>query len=147
MGKLNIIEHKPANDHNSEDKLLKLEENTNNLSAPSQTLSHPKSPPKISPPASPRVNKYVCIRKSLKKIKAIPALKPLKPGFEIISQDEKTPVLQQETDKLQNMNTNLKEQESTISTVKEIREEHGNTNEKEIIKQENINTTEKKMKK
>merc|ERR1712083_521553 len=129
------------------DKLLKLEENTNNLSAPSQTLSPPKSPPKISPPTSPRVNKYVCIRKSLKKIKAIPALKPLKPGLEIISQDENTPVLQQETDKLQNMNTNLKEQVNTIPTVKEIREEHENTNENKIIKQENINTTEKKMKK
>merc|ERR1712083_1234096 len=96
---------------------------------------------------SPRVNKYVCIRKSLKKIKAIPALKPLKPGLEIISQDENTPVLQQETDKLQNMNTNLNEQVNTIPTVKEIREEHENTNENKIIKQENINTTEKKKKK
>merc|ERR1740129_1888246 len=148
--KLNIIEHESGNDHNSEamDKLLKLEENTNISSAPSQTLSPPKSPPKISPPTSPRVNKYDCIRKSLKKIKAIPALKPLKPGLEIISQDEKTPDLQQETDKLQNMNTNLKEQGNTSSTVKEIKEEeHGNTNEKEIIKQENINTTEKTMNK
>jgi hypothetical protein len=138
--------HKVDKDRNTEasDKIIKLEEKTNIFSAPSRPISPPKSPPKISPPTSPRVNKYVCIRKSLKKKTPAPILKPLKPGLEITSQEVKTPKIEQEIDKLGNMNTNVKEinkKENVITNVKEINQQDNmNTNVQEINKHEYVTT-------